>query len=54
LKSPASLLPSTEGQGWVLAITPTIHRHHLYWPNLDVDLEPDSLTNLAEYPLVYR
>jgi hypothetical protein len=30
------------------------HRHHLHWPNLDVDLDLHSLTNLAEYPLVYR
>ena len=31
-----------------------IHSHHLFWPNLDVDLEMDSLTHLEQYPLVYR
>jgi hypothetical protein len=31
-----------------------LHGHHLFWPSLDVDLELDSLTKLAEYPLVYR
>jgi hypothetical protein len=31
-----------------------LHGHHLFWPKLDVDLELESLTKLAEYPLVYR
>jgi hypothetical protein len=31
-----------------------LHRRHLCWPDLDVDLELDSLTKVAEYPLVYR
>lgn len=31
-----------------------LHGHHLFWPKLDVDLELDSLTKLAEYPLIYR
>ena len=28
--------------------------HHLYWPELDVDLELDSITNPEKYPLVSR
>ena len=28
--------------------------HHLYWPDLDVDLAVDSLTNPERYPLVSR
>jgi len=31
-----------------------LHGHHLFWPKLDVDLELESLTKLAEYPLVYH
>ena len=31
-----------------------LHDHHLFWPKLDVDLELESLTKLAEYPPVYR
>ena len=27
---------------------------HLRWPDLDVDLELDSLHHLEQYPLVYR
>jgi len=27
---------------------------HLYWPDLDVDLEIDSLKNPEKYPLVYK
>ena len=30
------------------------HNHHLHWPDLDVDLELDSLRNLEQYPLIYR
>ena len=30
------------------------HRHHLYWPNLDVDLDLDSLENPDKYPLKYQ
>lgn len=29
-----------------------LHGHHLYWPNLDVDLELASLENPDEFPLV--
>jgi hypothetical protein len=29
-------------------------RHHLYWPNLDVDLEVDSIRHPDKYPLVSR
>ena len=28
--------------------------HHLYWPNLDIDLAVDSLDNPERYPLVSR
>lgn len=28
--------------------------HHLFWPKLDVDLELESLDNLAGYPLIYH
>ncbi len=28
--------------------------HHLRWPEIDVDLELDSLRNPQDYPLVYR
>ena len=31
-----------------------LHGHHLFWPKLDVDLELESLENLAEYPLIYH
>ena len=27
--------------------------HHLYWPELDVDLESDSIESPEKYPLVY-
>ena len=29
-----------------------LHEHHLYWPDLDVDLELESLKDLKKYPLV--
>lgn len=29
-------------------------RSHLHWPDLDVDLELDSLTSPEKYPLVYK
>jgi hypothetical protein len=28
--------------------------HHLYWPELDVDLHVDSLAHPENYPLVSR
>jgi hypothetical protein len=28
-----------------------IHDYHLYWPDLDVDLEIDNLENQEKYPL---
>jgi hypothetical protein len=31
-----------------------IHGFHLYWPDLDVDLELESLEHPEKYPLVYR
>lgn len=31
-----------------------LHRSHLYWPDLDVDLEVESIGHPDQYPLVYR
>jgi hypothetical protein len=31
-----------------------LHGFHLYWPDLDVDLELDCLENPAKYPLKYK
>ena len=31
-----------------------LHGFHLYWPDLDVDLEIDSLENPEKYPLKSR
>lgn len=31
-----------------------LHEFHLYWPNLDVDLEIDNLENPDKYPLRSR
>ncbi len=31
-----------------------LHQNHLYWPNLDVDVELDSLKNPEKYPLVFK
>jgi hypothetical protein len=28
--------------------------HHLYWPDLDIDLEVESILNPRRYPLVSR
>lgn len=33
---------------------PLISESHLHWPDLDVDLELDSLSDLERYPLVYQ
>ncbi len=30
------------------------HEKHLRWPDLDVDLEIESLHHLEQYPLVYK
>ncbi|MBI4430289.1 MAG: DUF2442 domain-containing protein [Candidatus Omnitrophica bacterium] len=30
-----------------------LHKHHLYWKTLDVDLELGSLEHLEQYPLKY-
>jgi hypothetical protein len=27
---------------------------HLYWENIDIDLELDSIKNPGDYPLIYR
>jgi hypothetical protein len=31
-----------------------IHGYHLYWPDLDVDLEIDNLENPEKYPLQFK
>ncbi|MEW6664701.1 MAG: DUF2442 domain-containing protein [Thermodesulfobacteriota bacterium] len=31
-----------------------LHGYHLYWPELDVDLEIDNLQNPGKYPLKWR
>ena len=31
-----------------------LHDYHLYWPELDVDLEIDNLENPEKYPLQYK
>ncbi len=31
-----------------------LHETHLHWPDLDVDLDVDSLENPEAYPLTYR
>ena len=31
-----------------------LHNRHLYWPELDIDLDLESLKNTEHYPLVYR
>jgi hypothetical protein len=30
------------------------HEHHLHWPDLDIDLELDSIINPKNYPNIYR
>lgn len=32
----------------------TLHGDHLYWPELDVDLSLDSLSDPDSFPLIYR
>lgn len=29
------------------------HGHHLHWPDLDIDIDTESLKNLESYPLKY-
>ena len=31
-----------------------LHGYHLFWPELDVDLELNSLKNPEKYPLTYK
>ena len=31
-----------------------LHGHHLYWPDLDVDLTTEILENPENYPLIYK
>jgi hypothetical protein len=30
-----------------------LHEHHLYWPDLDIDIDVDSLSHPDKYPLKY-
>lgn len=30
------------------------HKHHLYWPELDIDLSTEILANPDKYPLTYK
>jgi hypothetical protein len=31
-----------------------LHSHHLHWPQLDVDIDINSLGNLENYPLISK
>ena len=31
-----------------------MHKKSLHWPDLDVDLDLESLENLESYPLIYK
>lgn len=31
-----------------------LHQSHLYWKNLDIDFELDSIENPEQYPLIFR
>ena len=31
-----------------------LHKSHLHWPKLDVDLDLDSLADIGCYPLTYK
>ena len=31
-----------------------LHSHHLYWPDLDVDVAVESLEHPERYPLMFR
>lgn len=31
-----------------------LHKHHLYWPDLDVDLTIEILSQPEKYPLTYK
>ncbi len=31
-----------------------LHGYHLYWPDLDIDLELDSIKFPEKYPLIYK
>jgi len=30
-----------------------LHGHHLHWPDLDIDIDLDSLKNPESYPLIF-
>ena len=31
-----------------------LNNHHLYWPNLDIDIDLDALEHPEKYPLIHR
>jgi hypothetical protein len=31
-----------------------LHGYHLFWPELDIDLEIDNLENPSKYPLKWK
>ena len=31
-----------------------LQTHHLYWPDLDIDLELESIESPEKYPLIYK
>ncbi len=31
-----------------------LHGHHLYWPDLDIDLDLESLDHPESYPLIWQ
>jgi len=37
-----------------IQIVQLLHGYHLYWPELDVDLEIDNLENPEKYPLKWK
>ncbi len=37
-----------------IAEVKVVHSQHLYWPKLDIDLSIKSLSNLENYPLIFR
>ncbi len=31
-----------------------LHTHHLFWPQLDIDIEVASLEDIKSYPMIYK
>lgn len=44
----------TQGSVGEVTNVKLLHGHHLWWPDLDVDLELDSIHSPGKYPLVYK